>query len=645
MKRWSFLACCLRPAVACLAIAAPAVPAAEAVPTDQALVDEELVVTATRLPLPVDEVLAPTLVINRDAIELSGAGDPGDILRFHAGLDLGRNGGPGQTTAIFIRGANSNQTLVMVDGVRINPGTIGLGALQNVAPSTIERIEVVKGPRSALWGTDAIGGVINVITRREASDSWTADVGYGAYDTEQASLNGGTSLGRAQLGLGVAWIDSQGFPTRSDDNVDRGFHNLSGTASLRGDVGPANVVLRYWRAGGTTEYSDYFLAPVNQDFADSTLSLQVAVPLRDTLSANFTASHFTDSIDQNQSTDYLRTRRDTVDAELDWRPASQTWSTGAMVTQEHASSRSYGDQFDTDTQAVNLYVQDQLEIGPHRALAAVGYTDHETAGNAWTWNLEYGYTLAGATLLYALGGTGYRVPDATDRYGYGGNPDLKPERSFDLEAGIRHRVSGAQALSLSWFRNEINDLIVWVADPNDPYSGQLQNVDRARIEGVEAAWEYVSGPWQARVEAIHQDPRNLTTGERLLRRAENSLTATLTRTVGTLDFGADVLATGDRKDYGYPKPVTLSSYVLLNLVARWHTTPAMTVSARLENALNQQYELADNFNTPDRGLYVSLSYAMGASRQAARVAEERGRDSQAPRGAYSAPIGAMRMGL
>ncbi len=211
----------------------------------------------------------------------------------------------------------------MVDGVRINPGTIGLAALQSINPSSIERIEVVKGPRSALWGTDAIGGVINVITRREATDRWTAEAGYGPYDTEQASLNGGLSLGTAQLGLGVAWIDSQGFPTRSDDDVDRGFHNLSGTATLRGDVGPAEVALSYWRAAGTTGYSDYLLAPVDQDFASSTVALRVGVPLRDTLSANFTASHFDDSIDQNQSTDYLRTRRDTIDAQLDWRVASR----------------------------------------------------------------------------------------------------------------------------------------------------------------------------------------------------------------------------------------------------------------------------------------------------------------------------------
>jgi len=141
-----------RLACGALAIAAPVCAALAA---GEGLAGEELVVTATRMPLPEDEVLASTVLIGRDAIELSGASDPGDILRFHAGLDLGRNGGPGQTTAVFIRGANSNQTLVMVDGVRINPGTIGLAGLQNISPSMIERIEVVKGPRSSLYGTDA----------------------------------------------------------------------------------------------------------------------------------------------------------------------------------------------------------------------------------------------------------------------------------------------------------------------------------------------------------------------------------------------------------------------------------------------------------------------------------------------------------
>jgi vitamin B12 transporter len=609
---------------------------ASAAPTDTALTDNAIIVTATRLPEPQADVLASTLVIDRDAIEQSVASDPGDLLRFHAGLDLGRNGGPGQTTAVFIRGADSNHTMVLVDGVRINPGTIGLAPLQTLDPASIERIEVVKGPRSALWGTDAIGGVVNIITRRPAADTWSATAGYGDYQTRQASLSGGLPVGPAVLGLGVNWTDSQGFPTRTDDHVDRGFHNLSGTASLRGTVGDADLAMNYWRASGRTEYSDFYLAPVDEDFDNSVLAASATLPLADGLDARLGASHYDDATMQNQSTDYLRTRRDELDAQLDWRVASQVLSAGAMDSREQASSRSYGEAYHADTHWLNLYAQDQVDSGPHRALAAVGYTDHETAGQAWTWNLEYGYTLAGRTQLYGLGGTGYRAPDATDRYGYGGNPELQPERSINLETGIRHRFSATQSGSVAYFRNQIHDLIEFVVTSWDPFGGLNQNVDRARIQGVEAAYEYAAGPWRARVEAIHQDPRNLTTGERLYRRAEDSVTLNLARSLGRLQLGLDVLATGARKDYGYPGPVTLSGYVLANLTARWRPTPALTVSARVENLLNQQYELADGYNTPDRGLYVTVGYAVSGSAQAqTALAVDPGGDTPDPRSAYS----------
>ncbi len=162
--------------------------------------EERIVVTATRIPEPLEEVLAPVVVIDRSTIERTASSDAAELLRFHAGVELGRNGGPGQTTAVFLRGAESHHTLIMIDGVRINPGTIGLAALQNISPDLIERIEIVKGPRSALYGSDAIGGVINVITRRGARNGWTAELGYGDYDTRRASLTGGLQAGSTVTG-------------------------------------------------------------------------------------------------------------------------------------------------------------------------------------------------------------------------------------------------------------------------------------------------------------------------------------------------------------------------------------------------------------------------------------------------------------
>ena len=127
---------------------------------------ETIIVTATRTEIPLKDAIVPVTVITREDIELSLATDLSELLRFEAGIDIGRNGGPGQSTSIFLRGSESNHTLVLIDGVRINPGTLGGAAIQHIAPEVIERIEIVKGARSALFGTDAIGGVINIITRR-----------------------------------------------------------------------------------------------------------------------------------------------------------------------------------------------------------------------------------------------------------------------------------------------------------------------------------------------------------------------------------------------------------------------------------------------------------------------------------------------
>lgn len=575
-----------------------------------------VIVTATRVPTPVDEVLAPVVLIDRDTIERSNATDTAELLRFHAGLDVARTGGPGQPTSLFIRGAESNHTLVLVDGIRINPGTIGLPALQNISPDMVERIEVVKGPRSAVWGSDAIGGVVNIVTRRGSQTGWVMEAGYGDYDTRRASLVGGFALGeKADLDLGVSWLDSDGFPTRTDDNVDRGFNNLNANLALRAEVGSADVTVRHWRTSGTSEYSDFFLTPVDQDFVTSTTAAEVRLPAGAKGEARFAVTHLEDEITQNQSPDFLNTDRNTFEAQYDWKASStHAFSVGAMYFREKASSESFGEGFKADTDSVNVFVQDSITRGPHSALLALGYTDHDTAGTAVTWNAEYGYRFNDArTQVYALAGSGFRAPDATDRFGFGGNPDLEPERSKNYEIGVRHALTDRQGLKLSAFHTDIEDLIDFTILSFDPFVGINQNVAEARIRGIEASWDYRGAAWQARVEAIYQEPRDRSDDTPLLRRAEESLTVNVTRAFGPVLLGLDVLATGDRKDFGFPTDVTLDGYVLANLTATWQATPALALLARVENLLDEDYELARSYNTPDRGVYVAMRYAPGAA--------------------------------
>jgi vitamin B12 transporter len=592
----------------------PAVPAFAAGTSEDPL--PVVVVTATRIETPVDEVIAPVVVIDRATIARSAANDTAELLRFHAGLDVARNGGPGQTTALFIRGAESNHTLVLVDGVRINPGTIGLPALQNIPPDLIERIEVVKGPRSALWGSDAIGGVVNIVTRRGSHDGWVAEGGYGDYDTRKASVNGGFDLGKsAGLDLGISWLESDGFPDQASTTDDRGFRDVSANLQLRATLGSADVALRHWRTQGNSEYSDFFLTPLDQDYLTSTTTGELSVPVGGVGNARVAVSHLEDRIEQNQSTDFVETKRDTIEAQFDWKPrGAQTFGIGASYSNEDADSISFGAPMSATTDSVSAYVQDRVASGPHLALLALGYTDHETAGSAVTWNAEYAYTFNDAkTRLYALTGAGFRAPDATDRYGFGGNPDLKPERSRNYEAGIRQAISPRQAVQLSAFQNDIEDLIEFVVTDFTTFDGINKNVDSARIRGLEASWNYTGDLWQARLEAIYQDPRDLSDDSRLLRRTRKSLTAALTRAFGPVQLGLEVLASGDRKDFGFPTDVTLDSYVLANLTAQWQATPSLAFVARVENLFDEQYELVDNYNSAGRGVYFTVRYAPRAS--------------------------------
>jgi len=567
------------------------------------------VVTATRTVTEIDEVLAPIIVITREDLERSLAPDIAGLLRFHAGIDIGRNGGPGQVTSVFIRGTDSNHATVLVDGVRINPGTIGGAALQNIVPESIERIEIVKGPRSTLYGTDAIGGVINIITRTHSGNAASASVGYGRYDTRQATFAGGYGGERGDIAVSAARLQTDGFPSRSSSNTDRGYENSSFTAKGRVHLGPVEIGVRGWHAAGTTQYSDFFLLPVDQDYENSALAAEAAVRPTQGWLSRLTVSHVEDDIRQNQSDDRVRTRRNAFDWQNDLLLGeSNVLTLGALLTREQADAFEFGSGFDVDTDVDMAFLQDRLDVGRHNLLVAVAALDHSTFGNRTTWNVDYGFDFGAATRLIAAVGTAFRAPDSTDRFGFGGNPDLDPERSRNYELSLQHHMGSGHQLTFSVFRNDIEDLIQFVVlDPNT-FDGENRNVEEARIEGAELAYEYRAESWRLRTEAIVQNPRNLTQDAQLLRRARRSLTVSGVKRLGDFEAGVDLLVAGKREDFGFPGPVELDGYTLVNLTGRWFVTEGWSVQGGIENVLDEQYELANGFNTTDRSLFVATRF-------------------------------------
>lgn len=568
---------------------------------------QQVFITATRTELPSEAVLGSIEVITGEELARLPGGDLADALRLRAGIDIARLGGPGQQTSVFIRGSDSNHVLVLVDGLRINPGTIGIAAVQNITPAMIERVEIVKGPRSTLYGSDAIGGVVNVITRRGADAGRTVEIGGGDWGTQLAGLSLGWSGERTDAALMASWLESEGFPTRVGDEVDRGYRHLSFNGSVHRDLGAWQLSARGWRAAGTSEYSDFFVTPVDQDFVNSAFTLEAAGPLGDRAETRLTLGHTTDLIRQNQSSDLLETRRWQLEWQTDLSLGSFGQLTAGLLLQdEDAQSESFGLAFAAGTDSRLAYLQHQFGIGRHRWLAAAGYTDHQTFGGELTWNAEYGYSPRAGLALWAAAGTAYRAPDATDRFGFGGNPDLLPESARSVELGLRYRASDRHRLSLVAFHKEVDDLIQYVITDFATFDGENRNFERARITGVEASWDYQAEPWTTRVSASLQDPRDLTNDQPLLRRSRESLTLNLTRALGAHQLSVDLLAAGQRQDFGFPAPVRLDAYLLVGLAGRFRLNDDWSLTARVENLFDEDYELARGYNTMGRSLFVAL---------------------------------------
>ncbi|HEU4778299.1 MAG TPA: TonB-dependent receptor [Steroidobacteraceae bacterium] len=583
---------------------------------------DETVVTATRTPVTLDAVGAPVIVISRDDIERSLATDVSELLQTHAGLEIARNGGPGQTTSLFTRGTESNHTVVLVDGVRINPGTIGGAALQNIAPESLERIEVVKGPRSSLYGTDAIGGVVQLFTRGAAKDGGSAGASFGSNNTQQMFGDIALAGEQARGGFGGSYAESDGMPTFVNDDLDRGYRNVTGRASFEYDVTDALTLrARGWHTAGRTEYSSQTFsnppyAAASQDFENSVYSFEGDYRRENGFGIRATLSHALDDIEQLQAGfgpdefDYARTARTNVDVQLDLASiGAHAISFGLQRSDENTRAQSFGTVFDEDTLVTQAFVQDQFDIGRLSSRLALGHVDHETFGGELTWNAEFGAAFGPGTRVTLSGGTAFRAPDSTDRFGYGGNPALEPEVSQQMELSVRQKLGDRHQLSLSAFDNRIEDLIDYVIIDFNTFEGQNQNVERARIKGVELGYHFASEGWRARAELTLQDPRDETNDQRLLRRSRESLMLAVNRDVGAFDVGVDIAAFGDRKDFGFPTNVTLDSYALVNATLRYRMNGAITLQGRFENIFDEEYAYAQGYRTEGPSYTIGVRYS------------------------------------
>lgn len=566
----------------------------------------EIVITATRTPGDPSRLAVPTDVVTRQEIEQSLAGDVTSLLAARPGIEISRSGGPGQPASLFMRGTESNHTAVLVDGVRINPGTIGGAALQNIPAEGIERIEIVKGPRSALYGSDAIGGVVNIITRAGAARGTGLFASAGRYGTTTAALEAGAALGeQAGIGGSVVTRDSDGFAPRSASASIGGVRDAVGNLLLQATPSDA-LKLRGsgWHSAGRVYYDNYGSQGI-EDYVTTSYAASGDWQASDAVSYRAALNRAEDRIDQKRSRDYAHTRRDGLELQGNWRLGGlHQLSGGALLTDESTAALSFGTLFNVKTRVQQYFLQDQVQSGAHALLLAAGHTQHQTFGGHDTWNAEYGFGV-GAWRLRAAAGTGFHSPDSTDRFGYGGNPSLRPETSRQFNLGLDWQPGAAQHLQLDAFDNRIDNLVDYVVTNFVTYAGRNENRARTRIRGLDASYELRLDDWTLQAGGTWQDPRDLTSNSPLLRRARQHFNLSSQYRLGALSLGGELLYVGRRLDAGYPTNVELPGYSLMALHAQYAFGPAWSVQLRVDNALDRRYEEIRGYNTARRGVTLA----------------------------------------
>ncbi len=596
------------PTAALLLLGSPSVFAAEIDP---------VIVTATRTARTADETLASVTVITRKDIERQQAQSVQDLLRGIPGVDIANNGGPGKATSVFLRGTESDHVLVLIDGVKVGSATLGTTAFQDIPVEQIERIEIVRGPRSSLYGSEAIGGVIQIFTRKGGGTLKPyVSLGGGSYETYNASAGVSGGGERGWFSLSASGIDTEGFnacngslsagcfTTEPDKD---GYSNLSGSlrAGYRFDNG-AEVDIHALHTDGDTEFDGSFVNESEsiQQVLGGTLRFSPLDIWQITLAAGQSrdeSDNFKDGTFQSR----FDTERDTLSFQNDLSIALDHLLTVGTDFQDDRvdSTTAYAISSRDNT---GLFTQYQGRFGAHDVQLSLRRDDNEQFGNRNTGGAAWGYALNEGLRLTASYGTAFKAPTFNELYFPGfGNPNLRPEESDSIELGLGSKAAWGH-WTINAYETRIDDLIAFDASTFAP-----ANIDQARIRGLEAVLGTRLGNWDLNTNLTLLDPENRSgdtnDGNVLPRRARQSFRVDADRRFGQYTFGATLLAAGKRYD-DLANTRRLGGYGTVDLRAEYALTRDWRLQARIVNLLDKDYETAAFYNQPGRSLLVTLRY-------------------------------------
>ncbi|MBB4845779.1 vitamin B12 transporter [Paucibacter oligotrophus] len=599
---------------------------------------DAVTVTATRSASPLKAALADVTVLERADIERLGYGGLPDLLRTQAGFEITRNGNPGSTTSVFLRGASSQHTVLLIDGVRMDKQSGSGGASwENLPLAQIERIEVLRGAASALYGSDAVAGVVQVFTRK-AQPGMQLDVGAGLGSLGRFKAD--TSLRGSAAGfdysLGLATEVAEGFNARPLSapvpgyEPDRdGWRSQSANARL-GWQPTASQRLEVQALSSRTD-SQYDASARPKPGVDDR-NLNENKLLRALWRADWTADWQTE-ISASQSRDRYETRPSAYLTETQLRSLSlqSNLKVGpgklvAILERREDELLNSGLRASSAGQAQRQ--QDGLALGYLLSLGALDaqlnlrHDRDSKFGGIDTGTVAAGYRFSPQWRVWASAGNAFRAPTLYQSFSeYGpkdGGKALDPERSRNLETGLSFN-SGAHELGLSVYRNEVRDLIDWSgaflgncppqAVPQ-PWDGCYGNLSSVRLSGasLKGATELLGLKLSGSLD--FQDSKDLSTGKQLDRRAKRIGRLRADKSLGAWSLGAQALASSERSDRYGPKPV-LPGYAVLDLDVGYALSKSTRLQVNLDNALNREYQTAGGYAQAPRSIFFSLRYNTG----------------------------------
>ncbi len=580
---------------------------------------DPMLVTATRTPIMLSDSLSPAQVIDRATIDASQATSLQDLLRGRAGIDLANTGGLGKQTSLFLRGTNSSHTVVLIDGVRINTADFGLAMLQDLPLAQIERVEIVRGPQSSLYGADAIGGVVQIFTRRHGGGfAPRLELGGGSHGLRQASggIGGGTE--RGWFGLDIGYQHSDGidacrgssltFAGCGAEEPDRdGYRNLSGSARGGYTFNPQwSVEGTALRAEGENHYDGYY------NYSE-TVQQVLAGKVRYTPSERVGLAASIGRSD-NESDNYgpleafgsAQTHRDTASLQADIAIATGHLLTAGVDWSDDSLDGSSAGYLVDSRDNTGVYVQYQGRFGQHQLQASMRNDDNEQFGNHTTGSVAWGMEFGGGWKLTASHGTAFKAPTFSDLYDpWSGVPTLDPEESRSTNLGIAQQGRGWR-WGVDVYETRVDDLITF-----DAATFQMTQVEKARIRGAELTGNVVLGGVDINAQLSWTDPRNRTAGNSydnwLARRARQTARIDLDRTFGDLRVGLTGFGAGKRFDDA-ANAVRLAGYGTLDVRLEYALNRDWSLLARAANVFDRRYETVAWYNQPGREYQLSLRY-------------------------------------